>query len=75
MASTNRPEAVWRTACDGVPGSPVIFPKWTFLELRNLPDGKGGSYIIKKHPEHLHMVNVRDMYELRDIDRPEDLKE
>ena len=74
LASANAPEKIWRTACDGMPGSPVIFPKWAFSELRNLPEGKGGGVIIKKYPEHLRTVNVRDRYELKDIDSPEDLK-
>ena len=75
LASTNDPDSIWRTSCDGTPGSPVIFPKWAFPELQNLPEGKGGGVVIKKYPEHLHTVNVRDMYELKDVDSPEDLSE
>lgn len=75
LASANAKERIWRTICNGTPGSPVIFPKWAFSELRNLPEGKGGGVIIKKYPERLHTVNVRDMYELKDIDSPEDLEE
>ena len=75
IASANRPETVWRTACGDIPGSPVVFPKWTFSQLRDLPEGKGGSFVIKKYPEYLHTVSVRDIYELKDVDSPEDLKE
>ena len=75
LAGANDPDSIWRTVCDGVPGSPVIFPKWIFPELRNLPEGNGGSAVIKKYPEHLRTVNVRDMYELKDVDSPEDLSE
>jgi CTP:molybdopterin cytidylyltransferase MocA len=48
------------------------------------PDGRGvvfclpesnGRVVIKKYPEHLRTVNVRDMYELKDVDSPEDLSE
>jgi molybdenum cofactor cytidylyltransferase len=75
LASANDPDLIWRTICDGTPGSPVIFPQWAFSELRNLPEGKGGGVVIKKYPERLRTVNVRDMYELKDIDRPKDLEE
>ena len=75
LASVNDPDSIWRTVCGGTPGSPVIFPKWTFPELRNLPEGKGGGVVIKKYPERLRTVSVRDMYELKDVDSPEDLSE
>ena len=75
IASANSPETVWRTACGDIPGSPVVFPKWTFSQLRDLPEGKGGSFVIKKYPEYLHTVSVRDIYELKDVDSPDDLKE
>lgn len=75
LASRNVPASIWRTICDDVPGSPVIFPAWSFRELRQLPVGKGGGVIIKKYPERMHTVNVRDMYELKDVDNPGDLQE
>ena len=75
LAAANDPDSIWRTMCDGTPGSPVIFPQWAFSQLRNLPEGKGGGVVIKKYPAQLHTVTVRDMYELKDIDSPEDLKE
>ena len=75
LASVNDPDAIWRTICEEIPGSPVIFPKWAFPELRNLPEGKGGGVVIKKHPERLRTVSVRDMYELKDVDSPQDLAE
>ena len=75
LASHNCPDAIWRTCCDGVQGSPVAFPHWSFPELLNLPEGKGGGILAKKYPAQLHTVMVRDMYELKDVDRPEDLSE
>ena len=75
LASGNDPDSIWRTVCDGIPGSPVIFPQWAFPELRNLPEGKGGGAVIKKYPERLRTVSVRDMDELKDVDSPEDLSE
>ena len=74
IASANAPDLMWRTACEDTPGSPVIFPQWTFAALRKLPEGKGGGVLIKKYPGRLRMVNVRDMYELKDADTPEDLQ-
>ena len=75
LVSENDPHAIWRTCCNGTHGSPVVFPKWSFPELLDLPEGKGGGFVVKKYPEHLHTVNVRDMYELKDVDSPEDLEE
>lgn len=55
-------------------GSPVLFPKWAFPELLTLPEGKGGSFLLKKYPGQVRLVPVRDKYELMDVDTPEDLK-
>ena len=75
MASKNDPNDIWRTSCGGVHGSPVVFPKWSFSELLDLPEGKGGGFVAKKYPEHLRTADVRDLYELKDVDTPEDLSE
>ena len=75
LASANDPDSIWRTVCDGTPGSPVIFPQWVFPELRNLPEGKGGGVVIKKYPECLRTVSVRDIYELKDVDTLHNLEE
>ena len=75
LAAANDPDHLWRTACGDTPGSPVIFPEWAFPELRNLPEGKGGGVVLKKYPERLHTVSVRDILELKDVDSPEDLSE
>ena len=75
LSSAKEPDRIWRTVCMDTPGSPVVFPQWTFPELRDLPEGKGGGFVIKKYPAQLHTVTVRDMYELKDIDSPEDLEE
>lgn len=75
VVSKNDPNFIWRTSSEGIHGSPVVFPSWSFPELLDLPEGKGGGFVVKKHPEHLRTVNVRDMYELKDVDSPEDLSE
>ena len=75
LAAKNDPNSIWRTCCNGAHGSPVVFPKWSFPELLELPEGKGGGFVAKKYPARLHTVTVRDMYELKDVDSPEDLSE
>lgn len=67
-------EVIWRAACGDRVGAPVLFPKWTFPELLNLPEGKGGNVLVKKYPEQVRTVPVRDEFELWDVDTPEDLK-
>ena len=69
------PDAIWRTGFEGLPGAPVLFPKWAFDELRTLPEGKGGSFLTKQYPERVRMLPVRDRYELVDVDTPETLRE
>ncbi len=57
-----------------VPGSPVLFGQRFFPELLQLPEGKGGSVLVKKYPERVVYVPVRDPYELADVDTPEALR-
>ncbi len=54
-------------------GTPIFFGKKYFDELCNLPEKKGGSYIVKKNPEKVQLVSVQDEKELWDLDTPEDL--
>ena len=71
LSAVNNPEAIWRTCCDSTPGSPVLFPNWSFPELLTLPEGKGGGVIIKQYPERCNMLPVSDPWELEDADTPE----
>ena len=73
LAGVNDSGSIWRPCFEETPGSPVLFPKWSFPELKELPEGKGGGFLIKKYPERLAMVSVRDGYELMDADTPEAL--
>ena len=75
LAAANGTDYIWRTGYDGEQGNPVVFPGWCFPELLDLPEGKGGGILIKKYPAQLRRVTVRDMYELKDVDSPEDLSE
>ena len=69
------PEFIWRTAYENHPGAPILFPKWTFEELRTLPEGKGGAFLAKKYPERVRLHPVRDRSELSDVDTRENLME
>lgn len=73
-AAAAEPDCIWRTCCNGIPGSPVIFPEWTFPELLTLPEGKGGGFVVKKYPDYLQTINVENPAELKDVDCPEDLE-
>lgn len=56
-------------------GSPVLFSRGYFSELRALPEGKGGSVLLRKYPERIHNVFIGDRNELLDADTPEALAE
>lgn len=68
------PDSIIRPIHEDTEGSPVLFPSWTFPELRNLPEGKGGGAVIKNHPYDLICVSVADPFELADADTPETLE-
>lgn len=67
-------QSIVRPFCEGAPGSPVIFPRWTFEQLRNLPEGKGGGWVIQQYPERIETVPIADAVELMDADTPEALQ-
>ena len=54
-------------------GSPVLFGKGYFAQLLSLPEGKGGSVLLKKHPSNVHTVCVAEPWELLDADTPQTL--
>lgn len=74
-AAQNNAEDICRLEWMHTPGMPVVFPSWSFDELKHLPEGKGGSIILKKYPERIRSVSARDAYELMDVDSPENLME
>lgn len=65
------PENIYRLAFGEEVGNPVLFPKSTFPELLNLPEGKGGGAVIKMHPELVRLIPCSDPRELIDVDTPE----
>ena len=68
------PEKIYRLSFGDTVGNPVLFPKSTFGELLNLPEGKGGGMVVKRHPELVRLVEVSDERELIDVDTPEILQ-
>jgi molybdenum cofactor cytidylyltransferase len=74
FAAVNHPEYIWQPEFEGVKGSPVVFPRWAFKELENLPQGKGGNVLVKKYPDRVRTIQALKAYELMDVDSQEDLK-
>ncbi len=56
-----------------IPGAPVLFPKRLFEGLLHLPQGKGGSWLIKQEPDQVVYIPVSDPEELSDADTPAEL--
>ena len=67
------PQRILRPIHEDTPGSPVLFPQWTFGELCGLPEGKGGGWVIQQHPEAVETLPISDPWELTDADTPETL--
>ena len=68
------PDRIIRPAYEDIEGSPVLFPAWAFPELKNLPEGRGGGAVIKKHPDAVCRISICDPFELADADTPEMLE-
>lgn len=67
------PQAIWRTAWQGRPGAPVLFPAWAFAELLALPAGQGGGAVARAHPDRVRALPVQAEWELADADTPQQL--
>ena len=72
LLAANAPSNIIRPSFKDTPGSPVIFPQSTYKELLQLPEGKGGRYVIKQHSALVQLLPIDDANELEDIDTPED---
>ena len=68
------PNYIIRPIHEDTEGSPVLFPSWAFPELKNLPEGKGGNIVIKKHPHDIICVSISDPFELADVDTSDTLE-
>ena len=63
---------IFQLGFENVQGSPVLFSKEYFEELKQLPKKSGGSYVIKKHPEEVDVIEAESAMELHDMDTKED---
>jgi len=68
------PDSIIRPAYEDTEGSPVLFPAWTFPELKELPEGKGGGVVIRNHPHDVLRISIADPFELADADTPQTLE-
>lgn len=69
-----QPEHIYRLCWQDTPGSPQIFPKKYFSDLKNLPRGQGGSYVTKAHAAQTRRIQAASAWELQDVDTADDLK-
>ena len=74
LSAAQEPGAIWRLAFGDTAGSPVLFPRGDFEELRRLPQGKGGTVILRRDPGRVRLLQAENEAELADIDCPQDLE-
>ena len=68
------PDTIACAAHNGRRGNPCLFPKDLFPELMALAGDKGGSQVIRAHPERVRLVEIPEP-ELTDVDTPETLEQ
>ena len=69
-----QPERIHRLCYQEKMGMPVYFPRKYFEQLKHLPIGKGGKYIIQQNLEDVILVPAKNQWELYDMDTPEDFR-
>lgn len=72
-AARLEPDKILRLSFGDRAGAPTLFPRNLFDELKALPEGKGGSLVVKKYPGQVLNIPAREECELWDVDTPEDL--
>lgn len=73
-AFSHNPSNIVAAAADGRRGNPCLFPGDLLPELRQLEGDRGGSAVIRSHPDRLTLVEA-PLWELTDCDRRDLLKE
>lgn len=68
-------DKIIRLEYNSTPSSPVIFPKWAYDELLNLPEGKGGNVVVKNNLHRVISHPAQSIWETMDIDTPQDMEE
>ena len=66
------PQNIAALGHNGVRGNPCLFPSRFFPELMELREDHGGNTVIRRHEEHLVLLET-DAAELFDVDTPEAL--
>ncbi len=67
-------KGIYRFSAHGNTGTPVLFSKEFFEDLLILPEKKGGSWVIKKNPQSVILVDVENPLELYDVDTQEEFE-
>ena len=63
---------IFQLGYEDAKGTPVLFSKEYFEELCHLPERSGGSFVIKKYPEEVDVIEAEGAIELWDMDTKED---
>lgn len=71
-AAEQNPKAICCASTGGERRSPCLFPKEFFPELMQLRGDRGGSAVIRSHPERILLIDLPED-ELQDCDSPEEL--
>ena len=69
---SRQPEKIAAMSSGGRRGNPCLFPARLFPELMALEGDRGGSAVIRQHPEDLALLEA-DALELADVDTPQAL--
>ena len=69
---SRQPEKIAAMSSGGRRGNPCLFPARLFPDLMALEGDRGGSAVIRQHPEDLVLLEV-DALELTDVDTPQAL--
>lgn len=73
-AGKKHPEKIIRACFADTLGTPTGFPKKYFQKLKNLPEHKGGNWVVTQYADAVYQVEVCHGYELLDIDTVSDLE-
>jgi len=70
LCHTHYPDCFWQLSYNNIPASPVLFPKWSFPMLMQLPEGKGGNVILQKRLSQVRYIQALGAHEVMDADTP-----
>ena len=68
------PEKIASLGHKGTRGNPCLFPARFFPELMALEGDRGGSMVIRRHPEALLLLET-EAQQLADVDTPDQLEQ